>query len=302
MFQRKTIKTRMKSNSGFCRDARAADLPKKLVPGVAPSDEARPQNRLSPTPSSVNFQIPRQELPLREESPPRSPRGFTLVELLISISIIALLAALLVPLVGKMTVRARTTECVHRMKQLGTAFHLFAAENNQKLPAQAASGLVGRTDPDGWTRQLFTYTETYKIMACPSSPKANIRVPNSFGYNGWVALNRASTPDGTGPADKNPNMLDAVRLSLSREPSKDVLLIDNYSTASGYATIADSAQSSPISSSVPGMFPHPAPEKGQTKLPSSATRTVLYVGGNVGLLKPVDADRILDKHFKWPVR
>jgi prepilin-type processing-associated H-X9-DG protein/prepilin-type N-terminal cleavage/methylation domain-containing protein len=56
--------------------------------------------------------------------------GFTLVELLVVIGIIAILIAMLFPSLGKARAAARTTTCMANLRQIGQAFQLYATDRH----------------------------------------------------------------------------------------------------------------------------------------------------------------------------
>jgi prepilin-type N-terminal cleavage/methylation domain-containing protein/prepilin-type processing-associated H-X9-DG protein len=62
------------------------------------------------------------------------PGGFTLLELLVVISVIALLSATLLPSLGAAREHAKKVVCGSRLKQWAVAFNCYAAENRDMLP------------------------------------------------------------------------------------------------------------------------------------------------------------------------
>lgn len=64
----------------------------------------------------------------------RAHRGFTLIELLTVIAIVGILAAIIIPVVGKVRQTAMRSECTSNLRQIGAATALFANDNKGFYP------------------------------------------------------------------------------------------------------------------------------------------------------------------------
>jgi prepilin-type N-terminal cleavage/methylation domain-containing protein/prepilin-type processing-associated H-X9-DG protein len=113
----------------------------------------------------------------------RSRRGgFTLIELLVVIAIIAILAAILFPVFARVREKARQSACSSNLRQIGTAFQLYAQDYDDLLPdsRDLKTSLPGGyrpwgaawppSDPrGGWALlTLDPYTRNAGIWSCPS--------------------------------------------------------------------------------------------------------------------------------------
>ena len=114
----------------------------------------------------------------RQCNPPSREGGsaFTLIELLVVIAIIAILAALLLPALAGAKERAKRTGCVSNVRQFLLAIHMYANDNDQRLPSGASdshtpNGVLDDSIPvlSGNTRtQMIQYAGSYKMLGCPS--------------------------------------------------------------------------------------------------------------------------------------
>ena len=83
-----------------------------------------------------------------------SRKGFTLIELMIVIAIIAILAAILVPNFIRARAQGQLTACKSNLKNIGTACEMYSTDNGGRYPA-AKTGLTP------------SYLKT--IPSCPSA-------------------------------------------------------------------------------------------------------------------------------------
>ena len=97
-------------------------------------------------------------MPSRDHSPP--VLGFTLIEALVVIGIIAILAALLLPVLSRAKAKGQGGACQNDLRQLMVAWKLYADENSGKLPRNAAFNGIERyrADTGGWVHGWLDYS------------------------------------------------------------------------------------------------------------------------------------------------
>lgn len=80
----------------------------------------------------MNHEQPQREQPQRTTRP---ERGFTMIELLVVIAVVAILAAVLLPALGRAKERARTLQCLSNLRQWTQAFCLYA-DDSEYIPRE----------------------------------------------------------------------------------------------------------------------------------------------------------------------
>ena len=116
-------------------------------------------------------------------------RAFTLIELMVVISIIAILAGLLLPAVAMAREMARRTQCASQLRQIGLAFESYLADNRSIYPF--AEDPVS-TSPyywfwmgRGWRGSIVPYLAGVReVLYCPDDTTAPEKWEStSYGYS-----------------------------------------------------------------------------------------------------------------------
>ncbi len=119
-------------------------------------------------------------------------QGFTLIELLVVIAIIGILAALLLPALGRTREKARMAQCVSNLHQLGLAMQMWWDDNDQHFMPLEAGG-YDPTLTNSWPILLLPYVaNAQNVYHCPDDKYfiwdggKMSALTESYGYNYWA--------------------------------------------------------------------------------------------------------------------
>ena len=109
-------------------------------------------------------------------------RFFTLLELLVTIGILAVLTGILLPVTGRVRESARRTSCLNNLRQLGVALELYGAASGHRLPV-----CRGSYDPEAGPA-VKTVLSPYVsgsagVWKCPSDDRTPIPEDGSYDWN-----------------------------------------------------------------------------------------------------------------------
>jgi prepilin-type N-terminal cleavage/methylation domain-containing protein/prepilin-type processing-associated H-X9-DG protein len=103
-------------------------------------------------------------------------QGFTLIEMLVVIAIIAVLAAILFPVFSRVRENGRRVVCAANLQQIGTAITMYEQDYGGFLPTwclapYSASSPNPAASPAGtWDVSISSYLRSTQVLSCPSNP------------------------------------------------------------------------------------------------------------------------------------
>lgn len=119
---------------------------------------------------------------LRSRRP--SLAAFTLIELLTVIAIIGILAAIIIPVVGKARASATRAQCVSHLRQIGIAATLFSSDNKGRVVGPVLKGQGPVADPDARRIQHTKLLGSYMGVA-PFTSWGEYRRTDAMNCRGW---------------------------------------------------------------------------------------------------------------------
>jgi len=95
-------------------------------------------------------------------------RGFTLIELLVVMAVISILAALLMPALGRARESGRAAACLSNLHQIGISLQLYVQDNHNRLPFMNDKSLATTNPYPPPDVVLSNYLGNLNILRCPS--------------------------------------------------------------------------------------------------------------------------------------
>jgi prepilin-type N-terminal cleavage/methylation domain-containing protein/prepilin-type processing-associated H-X9-DG protein len=111
--------------------------------------------------------------------------GFTLIELAVVVAVIAILAALLLPVLARAKEQGRATACLSNLRQLGIGLQLYVQDHDNRLPVMYDAPAPTNSLGTNLTVEavLASYAGSSNLFRCPSDEQWFERTKSSYSWN-----------------------------------------------------------------------------------------------------------------------
>jgi type II secretory pathway pseudopilin PulG len=170
---------------------------------------------------------------------PKVGTGLTLVELLVVVAVVAILVALLLPVLGNARDKAKRAVCINNLRQINLGLRMYTDDSSDKAPQTPGTTNDPALNWNGYKELMKSYVGLNgtssvqdRVFACPSDTfyydvaGSFQRVPNglheqppdylSYAFNGGNARTNSNAPGIAG------RMLSSIN-----DPSKTVLVAES---------------------------------------------------------------------------
>ncbi|MEO7099001.1 MAG: prepilin-type N-terminal cleavage/methylation domain-containing protein [Luteolibacter sp.] len=155
---------------------------------------------------------------------PKNNNGFTLVELLVVVVIIAALAALSLTIGPRMMAKAKANQSMQNIRQIGPIVSVYAADHSMKLPA--AKGPVAQ--PDNKPDEILQWNEVCLAVIYPETDHAEFKTKK------WW-----DSSSGSKCFLRNPLLKDPTWAPLNPGYAMNEMIVENITTATEAEAPAD---------------------------------------------------------------
>jgi prepilin-type processing-associated H-X9-DG protein len=217
-------------------------------------------------------------------------RAFTLIELLVIVVLLAVLISLRLPALARATDHTKRAQCASNLRQFDLAMHVFANENEDRMPTNTAAAFAWDV-----SSYIGTFVEStgskWTVMYCPGTEPRFTDVEHWERYNfapGYRVLGYANTFPG------NPGVA-ATNINPTLTPTPVLVAFGVYSSplASQRVMLADATLSAPDQNNPAARYTYNyvSIQGGYATAETSAHLAGHFpVGGNLGML---------DGHVEW---
>lgn len=160
--------------------------------------------------------------------------GFTLMELLVVISIVLVLASLTFPLAKKGLDAGYRAKCVSNLRTLSVGLMGYAQDNNGELPLSYSDGTYKTKGYWAGTLYFGGYLPSPDVCFCPATAQKfwkSATAQKGLNYNAeqgiWGSCSYAATRLAMMPTTADMPTLHPVRLAKVRRPASTLLLVES---------------------------------------------------------------------------